>query len=345
MSYRLSFKSARDRGWRSQVWWLCCERLGAIPWIPQPAWILWASRQEWPQEISPPATQATDHHCTRNEPGWACRDGWGGTVTATKAGLCHFGGQDKFTECHSGANRVSRRGYFGYRNGCSHPAWPCKWRHVGIPLCSAATNFRDDAPDCARGGTPPPPPPPPSPPPRRACFSGKLQLRHWDTAYSMAHETGLPQAPPNAAHAFPEGLPQPGAGQSCNWDQNNSAQSPVSVLGSASQGNLRFGGASQQYAPPANTASYAGLLQNSGVVSADSLPQIDFLSPQLQADILASKDVNLASLLIPVFKSQEDPNQRHLVVDGDVIPLKGLTDSRLNKKTDHSGIHPGFHYV
>ena len=56
------------------------------------------------------------------------------------------------------------------------------------------------------------------------------------------------------------------------------------------------------------------------------------MSPQLRADILASKDVNLALLPIPGFKSQEVPNQRHLVVDGDVIPLKGLKDSSLNKK-------------
>ena len=69
---------------------------------------------------------------------------------------------------------------------------------------------------------------------------------------------GLPQAPPNAAHAFPEGLPQPGAGQSRSWDQNNSAQPPVSVLGSAPQGNLRFGGASQQYAPPAPSLHTTG---------------------------------------------------------------------------------------
>ena len=164
MSYRLSFRSARDRGWRSQVWWLCCERLGAIPWIPHPAWICWASRREWPQEISPPAAQAIDHHRTRNDPGWACRDCGGRTVTATKAGLCYFGSQDRFTECYSGANHVSRRGDFGYGNGCSHPAWPCKWRHAGIPLCSAATNFRDDVPDCARGGTHTPPPTPPHPP-------------------------------------------------------------------------------------------------------------------------------------------------------------------------------------
>ena len=92
---------------------------------------------------------------------------------------------------------------------------------------------------------------------------------------------------------------------------------------------------------PPNTASYAGLLQNSGGVSADSLPQIDIVSP----DILAGRDVNLASLLIPGFKSQKDTNQLHLVMDGDVILLKGLTDSRLNKKKDYSGIHPGFHYV
>ena len=156
---------------------------------------------------------------------------------------------------------------------------------------------------------------------------------------------GLPRAPPNAAHAFPKGLPQPGVGQSRSWYQINSAQPPFSVLGSAPQGNLRFWGASQQYAPPAlsllttsrpweppDAASYAGLLQNSGGVSADSLPQIDIVSPQLRADILAGKDVNLALLLIPGFKSQEDPNQCHLVVDGDVYPLKGLADSRQNKK-------------
>ena len=41
-----------------------------------------------------------------------------------------------------------------------------------------------------------------------------------------------------------------------------------------------------------------------GAVPADSLPQIDLVSPQLRQDILAGKDVNLAALLIPGYKGQ-----------------------------------------
>ena len=169
------------------------------------------------------------------------------------------------------------------------------------------------------------------------CQSGNI---HQDPAYSVAHA--------RAAHAFPEWRPQSGTGQSCSWYQNNSTRPPFSVLRSAPQGNLRLGGASQQYAPPTLSllttgrpweppimASYAGLLQNSGRVLADSLLQIDIVSPQLWADILAGMDVNLASLPIPGFKSHEDPNQCHLVVDGDVIPLKWLTS---HKRTPISAI-------
>ena len=59
-----------------------------------------------------------------------------------------------------------------------------------------------------------------------------------------------------------------------------------------------------------------------GAVPADSLPQIDLLSPQLHQDILAGKDVNLAVLLIPGYKGPGEYKQRALMVTEAVHPSK-----------------------
>jgi hypothetical protein len=62
-------------------------------------------------------------------------------------------------------------------------------------------------------------------------------------------------------------------------------------------------------------------------VSSDSLPHIDIV---IRRDIIMGKDINLASRLIPGFKS-ESSSTRHLVQGDEVIQLKPLSDSRLSR--------------
>ena len=88
-------------------------------------------------------------------------------------------------------------------------------------------------------------------------------------------------------------------------------------------------------APAMNAAKPPGTLPvaagRPGAVPADSLPEIDLVSPQLRQDILAGKDVNLAALLIPGYKGPGEYKQRSLMVGEEVIPLKPLNDPRVNK--------------
>ncbi len=65
-------------------------------------------------------------------------------------------------------------------------------------------------------------------------------------------------------------------------------------------------------------------------VASDLLPQIDIVSHTVRKDIIAGKNVNLAALLIPGYKS--DTLDKHLIKGSEVIALKSATDSRLNKK-------------
>ena len=64
---------------------------------------------------------------------------------------------------------------------------------------------------------------------------------------------------------------------------------------------------------------------------ANSLPWIDLVSPQLRQDILAGKDINLAALLILGYKGPGEYEQRSLMIAEEIIPLKPLTDPRVNK--------------
>ena len=74
----------------------------------------------------------------------------------------------------------------------------------------------------------------------------------------------------------------------------------------------------------------ANLIRSAGV-SADSLPLLDPISPSLRSDILAGKNINLATLLIPGFKPQDEVTERSLVMGEDIVPLKPLTDQRLHR--------------
>ena len=64
-------------------------------------------------------------------------------------------------------------------------------------------------------------------------------------------------------------------------------------------------------------------------VPSDSLPHVDIISPSVKKDIIMGKDINLASLLIPGYRT--DAMDRHLVQGSEIIPLKALSDSRLNR--------------
>ena len=65
-------------------------------------------------------------------------------------------------------------------------------------------------------------------------------------------------------------------------------------------------------------------------VSADSVPHVIIVSPSIRRDIIAGKDINLASLLIPGYKTDLEQT-RHLMVGDEVVPLKPLTDTRLHR--------------
>ena len=62
------------------------------------------------------------------------------------------------------------------------------------------------------------------------------------------------------------------------------------------------------------------------------LPHVEIVSPQLRADIIQGKDVNLASLLIQGFTSEGEQSQRSILVGTECIPLKPLRDHRLSRQ-------------
>ena len=84
-------------------------------------------------------------------------------------------------------------------------------------------------------------------------------------------------------------------------------------------------------APTINVGIFPGALPLAagglGGIPADSLLQIVLVSPQLCQNILSGKDVNLAALFIP---GPGEYEQRSLMVDEEVIPLKPLNDPRVN---------------
>ena len=61
----------------------------------------------------------------------------------------------------------------------------------------------------------------------------------------------------------------------------------------------------------------------------NTLPPMDIVTSQVRSQISSGKDVNLAALLIPGYSG--DVIQRTITVGNDILPLKPLTDSRLNK--------------
>ena len=63
-------------------------------------------------------------------------------------------------------------------------------------------------------------------------------------------------------------------------------------------------------------------------VPMSSLPQVEIISPQIRKDIIAGKDINLVCLLLPGYSEEHN---RHVIVNDQVIPLKPLTDHRLQK--------------
>ena len=64
-------------------------------------------------------------------------------------------------------------------------------------------------------------------------------------------------------------------------------------------------------------------------VPMSNLPQIEIISPAIRKDIIAGKDINLACLLMPGYKP--DDSSRHMIMGNQAIPLKPLSDSRLNR--------------
>ena len=54
------------------------------------------------------------------------------------------------------------------------------------------------------------------------------------------------------------------------------------------------------------------------------------MSPATRTDIILGKDINLAALLIPGYNTTVSSN-RHMVQGDEIIPLKPLSDSRLNR--------------
>ena len=74
----------------------------------------------------------------------------------------------------------------------------------------------------------------------------------------------------------------------------------------------------------------SNLVSPSNGVPSDSLPQIDIVSPSVRRDIIVGKDINLAALLIPGYKS-DSTTDRHLVKGSEIIPLKSPGDTRLSR--------------
>ena len=81
---------------------------------------------------------------------------------------------------------------------------------------------------------------------------------------------------------------------------------------------------------PTYTVSRPGRLMNGA--ASDSLPFVEIVSPQLRRDIILGKNINLPSLLIPGAKSGDsDLTNRSILIGEETIPLKPLTDPRLQK--------------
>ena len=133
------------------------------------------------------------------------------------------------------------------------------------------------------------------------------------TAQSAGLTQGLSsgfEAPPGVPHVSPHG---PSSQEL--WSTNVPAASSAAPM-----------------PPPARPAvRQPQLAGRPGAVVADDLPRVELVSPQLRQDILAGKDVNLASLLIPGYKGPGELEQRSLLIGQDVIPLKPLSDPRVNK--------------
>jgi hypothetical protein len=76
---------------------------------------------------------------------------------------------------------------------------------------------------------------------------------------------------------------------------------------------------------------FGGVISNQLGVPSDSLPEIDVVSPTLRRDIILGKDINMSSLLISGYKS-EQMSCTHFLYGSEVIQLKNAPDSRLNRQ-------------
>ena len=63
-------------------------------------------------------------------------------------------------------------------------------------------------------------------------------------------------------------------------------------------------------------------------VPSSAVPRLDIVAPSLRKDILAGKDINLASLLIPNY---QESVPRELCIGESTITMKPIQDSRLNR--------------
>ena len=75
----------------------------------------------------------------------------------------------------------------------------------------------------------------------------------------------------------------------------------------------------------------AGVLGGPAGVRSDCAPQVEIVSEQLRRDVVQGKDVNLAAFLIPGYKSENEAGIRSVLANGEAIPLKPLSDPRLNR--------------
>ncbi len=90
----------------------------------------------------------------------------------------------------------------------------------------------------------------------------------------------------------------------------------------ASPGAPPISAHSDYYTTNAPTASNFG-------VPMSSLPHVELVSMDIQEDILKGKDINLSTLLIPNYTPQAYCD---IIIGQEAVPLKPLTDSRLNRQ-------------
>ena len=81
--------------------------------------------------------------------------------------------------------------------------------------------------------------------------------------------------------------------------------------------------------PPATNSLL--MAAGSGIRS-DSAPKVEIVPENIRRDVVQGRDVNLAAFLIPGYKNESQAGVRSIMADGVAVPLKPLTDPRLNRQ-------------